>query len=83
MDRIKTYRKLLPIVNGFDMKFDSSASDNISAIWAFTFALMQTSFESKGNHPKIMIFDEPAQQSMIPKDMANFLKSLENFNQKF
>jgi hypothetical protein len=65
------------------MKFDSSASDNISAIWAFTFALMQTSFESKGNHPKIMIFDEPAQQSMIPKDMPNFLKSLENFNQKF
>ncbi|WP_346888662.1 hypothetical protein [Clostridium sp. UBA1056] len=42
MDRIETYReKLLPIVNGFDMKFDSSASDNISAIWAFTFALMR------------------------------------------
>ncbi len=39
--------------------------------------------ESKGNNPKIMIFDEPAQQGMIPKDMPNFLKSLENFNQKF
>lgn len=65
------------------MKFDSSASDNISAIWAFTFTLMQTSFESKGNNPKIMIFDEPAQQSMVPKDMPNFLKSSENFNQKF
>ncbi|WP_257788845.1 hypothetical protein [Clostridium argentinense] len=41
MDEMKiSEEKLLPIVNGFDMKFDSSASYNIRAIWAFTFALM-------------------------------------------
>lgn len=33
----------LPVRENFDMKFDSSASDGIRAIWAFTLALMQTS----------------------------------------
>ena len=28
-----------------------------------------------GNHPGIIIFDEPAQQSIVPKDMDNFIKS--------
>ncbi|HCQ89393.1 MAG TPA: hypothetical protein DIU45_06130 [Clostridium sp.] len=48
---------IIPIVKGFDMKFDSLASYNIRVIWGFAFALMQTSFENKGNHPKIIIFD--------------------------
>lgn len=66
--------KLIPLINGFDMKFDSSASDNIRAIWAFTFALMQASFENHGNHPQILIFDELAQQSMVKKELYNFLR---------
>lgn len=49
----------LPVIEGFDMKFDSSASDNIRAIWAFTIALIQTSLSKSGNHPNILIFDEP------------------------
>ncbi|WP_454055408.1 hypothetical protein [Clostridium sp. Marseille-Q7071] len=58
MDEVEISKeKLLPIVNSFDMKFDSSTSYNIRVIWAFTFALMQTSFENKCNHPKIIIFD--------------------------
>ena len=32
---------LLPTIDGFDMKFDSSASDGIRTIWAFTLALLQ------------------------------------------
>lgn len=75
--------KLLPIINGFDMKFDSSASDNIRAIWAFTVALMQTSLSNNGNHPNILIFDEPAQQSIVVSDMYNFIKSLSNQNNDF
>jgi hypothetical protein len=35
----------LPTSEGFDMKFDSSASDNIRAIWAYTLALLRTSME--------------------------------------
>lgn len=66
----------LPIIEGFDMKFDSSASDNIRAIWAFTVALSQTSTQKDGNHPNILIFDEPAQHSIIPNDMEQFFKSI-------
>ena len=47
----------LPTSEGFDMKFDSSASDNIRAIWAYTLALLRTSNEVGGNHPQIVMFD--------------------------
>ncbi|WCK55146.1 hypothetical protein PP175_03930 [Aneurinibacillus sp. Ricciae_BoGa-3] len=70
--------KLLPSTEGFDMKFDSSASDNIRAIWAFTLALMQTSNKFNGNHPNILIFDEPDQQSVIIDDMKNLFETLIN-----
>lgn len=66
---------LLPTIDGFDMKFDSSASDGIRVIWAFTMALLQVSLEKNGNHPGIVIFDEPAQQSIVPADMKSFISS--------
>lgn len=66
---------LLPTIDGFDMKFDSSASDGIRVIWAFTMALLQVSIEKEGNHPGIIIFDEPAQQSIVPDDMKSFINS--------
>lgn len=66
---------LLPTIDGFDMKFDSSASDGIRVIWAFTMALLQVSLEKNGNHPGIIVFDEPAQQSIVPQDMDSFIKS--------
>jgi chromosome segregation ATPase len=66
---------LLPTIDGFDMKFDSSASDGIRVIWAFTMALLQVSIEKNGNHPCVVIFDEPAQQSIVPDDMESFIKS--------
>ncbi len=42
----------LPVIEGFDMKFDSSASDNIRAIWAFILALLQTSNEKSRKSPR-------------------------------
>ena len=66
---------LLPTIDGFDMKFDSSASDGIRVIWAFTMALLQVSVEKQGNHPGIIIFDEPAQQSIVPEDMKSSIES--------
>ena len=66
----------LPVIEDFDMKFDSSASDNIRAIWAYTIALMQTSMEMQGNHPCVLIFDEPNQHSIISKDMGEFFDSI-------
>ncbi|MED4599680.1 hypothetical protein P9314_03040 [Paenibacillus validus] len=66
----------LPVIEGFDMKFDSSASDNIRAIWAFILALLQTSNEKAGNHPGVLIFDEPAQHSIVINDMEQFFNCI-------
>lgn len=66
----------LPLFEGFDMKFDSSASDNIRVIWAFTMALLQVSILKGGNHPTVLIFDEPDQQSTIISDMKSFFESI-------
>ncbi len=74
---------LLPTIDGFDMKFDSSASDGIRVIWAFTMALLQVSIEKNGNHPGVIIFDEPAQQSIVPEDMKSFIESVIEINRPF
>ncbi|MFC5734656.1 hypothetical protein [Cytobacillus gottheilii] len=66
----------MPTIENFDLKFDSSASDHIRRIWAFTIALVQTSNEMNGNHPGILIFDEPGQHSIVVEDMEAFLDSL-------
>ena len=74
---------LLPTIDGFDMKFDSSASDGIRVIWAFTMALLQVSLEKDGNHPGVIIFDEPAQQSIVPEDMRSFIESVIEIKKSF
>jgi ribosomal protein S18 acetylase RimI-like enzyme len=66
----------LPTIDGFDMKFDSSASDNIRIIWSFTMALLQTSIQKRGNHPGLIIFDEPAQHSIVTSDMESLIQSV-------
>ena len=66
----------LPVIENFDMKFDSSASDNIRGIWAYTIALLQVSMNMSGNHPTVLIFDEPVQHSIVPNDMKKFLDSI-------
>ncbi len=66
----------LPSIDGFDMKFDSSASDNIRIIWSFTIALLQTSLAKRGNHPSIIIFDEPAQHSIVTSDMESLIQTV-------
>lgn len=69
----------LPLFEGFDVKFDSSASDNIRIIWAFTMALLKNSLYMKGNHPTLLIFDEPDQQSTVLNDMAAFFEDILSF----
>lgn len=66
----------MPVIDRFDMKFDSSASDNIRAIWSYTLALLQTSEKRIGNHPGVLIFDEPTQHSIGAEDANAFFKSI-------
>ncbi len=68
----------MPVIDDFDMKFDSSASDNIRAIWAYTMALAQTSKKIKANWPGIIIFDEPGQHSIGAEDMKSFFSNAIN-----
>lgn len=68
----------LPVIDNFDMKFDSSASDNVRAIWAYTMALLQTSEKCGGNHQGLLIFDEPAQHSIGAVDTKAFFDSILN-----
>lgn len=61
----------IPIKDKFDMKFASSASDNIRAIWSYTLGLLQVSNQMNGHHPGLIIFDEPAQHSIVKKDLES------------
>lgn len=60
----------------YDIRFDSSGSDHIRCMWAYYIALLETSYSMNGNHPLLMIFDEPQQQSASTKDFHEFLKEL-------
>ena len=65
----------LPTIDGFDMKYDSSASDELRSTWAFTLALLQISNMKQGNHPKILIYDEPKQQSVVAQGQPQMVPS--------
>lgn len=75
-----SYDKFTPIVSGFDIKFDSSASDNIRLIWSYVIAIYKTSEEFHGNHPGLLVFDEPGQQQMDVKSQKQLFEVLSNTN---
>ncbi|EOH73423.1 hypothetical protein [Enterococcus malodoratus] len=62
----------MPEADGFDLKADSSASDNIRTIWSYTLSLLKISNMYNGNHLGFVIFDEPKQHSIHEKDMIEF-----------
>lgn len=73
----------LPTSNGFDMKYDTSASDEIRAIWAYLLAINEVDNEYHTNFAKLIIFDEPKQQSIVDKDFKCFLNAIiEKFKDK-
>lgn len=72
----------MPVIDKFDMKFDSSASDNIRAIWAYTLGLLQTSREVGGNHFGIIMLDEPGQHSIGSEDTKAFFDSISMLGDK-
>lgn len=61
-----------------DIKSDSSASDFVRLIWSYLLALHQTSASqsSPGNHPGLLMFDEPGQHSMAVDSQHALLKQL-------
>lgn len=70
-------RKDQLIKNG-SMVHNSSASDFVRLIWSYILALYQTSSYPtvKGNHPGVIILDEPGQHSMATKSQQALFKML-------
>ncbi len=66
----------------YNIKFDSSASDFIRCIWAYTTALLKTSITYDTNHPRLLVFDEPKQQDMSKDSFKKFLNQLSNFKEQ-
>ena len=64
----------------YNIRFDSSASDFIRCLWAYYISLMQVSLKDGGNHPNLLMFDEPKQQDMSEDGFRTFLKKLSDFN---
>jgi hypothetical protein len=65
----------------YDIRFDSSASDFIRSIWAYTCSLFECSKETGGNHPYLIVIDEPAQHSMSNQSLASLLERLEHYSE--
>jgi len=59
-----------------DIKSDSSASDFVRLIWAYLLSIYSVSNSNNGNHPGIIVFDEPAQHSMAVLSVNALLKKL-------
>lgn len=64
----------------YNIRFDSSASDLIRSIWAYSCSLFKVaeSFHNT-NHPLFLAFDEPAQQNMANEDFRSFLQELSTY----
>lgn len=55
-----------PTHEGFDLGFDLSASDMIRLIWAYLIGLLEVDREFDTNHARLLLLDEPRQQSTDP-----------------
>ncbi|WP_282396729.1 hypothetical protein [Pseudomonas sp. PS01298] len=64
----------LPTREGFDLGFDTSASDGIRIIWSYLIGLFKLSEDYETNHPQVLIFDEPRQQEAKKVSFTELLK---------
>lgn len=66
-----TYR---PEHSGFDLQTSISASDLIRTIWSYLHGLLELSRSMHTNHPGLIVFDEPRQQSTREVSFAELLR---------
>jgi hypothetical protein len=58
----------------WDLQADISASDSIRVVWAYLLGLLEVSRLFETNHPGLLVFDEPRQQST---EMVSFAALLQ------
>lgn len=71
----ETYR---PQKEGFEIGFETSASDAIRLKWAYQLGLLELSHSHPSNHPGMLLFDEPRQQSSSKVSFAGLLQVASN-----
>jgi hypothetical protein len=64
----------LPRREEFDLQADISASDSIRVVWAYLLGLLEAAAETKTNHPRVLVFYEPRQQSAKELSFKALLK---------
>jgi len=67
--------ELVPARDGFDLNVDVSASDVVRIKVAYLEAVREIG-QVKGNHPGLLILDEPRQQDLDYEDFATILQTL-------
>lgn len=63
-----------PEVDGVNLSADVSASDLIRLHWAYLLGLLEVGTRTTGNHPGLLIFDEPQQQSVEENAFREMLR---------
>jgi hypothetical protein len=67
-----------PQHEGFDLPTNISASDFIRVIWSYLNGLRELATEFPTNHPGLLVFDEPRQQSAKDLSFAQLLVRVAN-----
>ncbi|WP_212668021.1 hypothetical protein [Xanthomonas axonopodis] len=67
-----TYR---PQKEGYEIGFETSASDAIRLKWAYQLGLLELGHRHPTHHPGMLLFDEPRQQSSSTVSFGSLLKS--------
>jgi hypothetical protein len=63
-----------PEKEGFEIGFETSASDAIRLKWAYQLSLLELADIKQTNHPNLLVFDEPRQQSSSKASFESLLK---------
>lgn len=76
--------KLIPVAEGqyhikYNMRLDSSASDLVRAIAAYTLSLYKVSEEFETNHPGLIMLDEPGTQETAISTLREMLITLQSY----
>jgi hypothetical protein len=63
----------LPAAGNVDLAFEISASDGIRLVWAYLLGLLESARAAATNHPGLVVFDEPRQQSAGDRSLERLL----------
>ncbi|MCW3476640.1 coiled-coil domain-containing protein [Limobrevibacterium gyesilva] len=74
-----TYR---PQKEGFEIGFETSASDAIRLKWAYQLGLLELDSVEATNHPGMLLFDEPRQQSSAKVSFESLLRRAASAKQR-